>query len=109
MALNSSSKCSLGDVYEQYGLYYHSLDLQKALNYFNLGLKEYIKCESIQDQAEMHYNISCISALLNFPEDIIDHLTIAVELNSKFKEIAREDEDFKSIRNQKLFRNIIEY
>ena len=108
MALNSSSKCSLGDVYEQYGLYYHSLDLSKSLNYFKLGLKEYIKCDSIQDQAEMHYNISCISSQLDFPEEIIEHLTIAVELNSKFKEIAREDEDFRSIKNQDLFRSIIE-
>jgi tetratricopeptide (TPR) repeat protein len=107
MSINSLSKCSLGDVYEQYGLFFHSLDLDKALNYFNLGLEEYIKCESIQDQAEMHYNISCISTLLNFPEDIIKHLTIAVKLNAKFKEIAKEDEDFKSIRNQELFQNLI--
>ena len=108
LALNTLSKCSLGEVYEQYGLYYHPLDLKKSLKYFKLGLKEYIKCDSIQDQAEMHYNISCISSQLNFPDDIIEHLTIAVELNSKFKEIAREDEDFKSIRNQDLFRSIIE-
>jgi len=107
MSINSSFKCSLGDVYEQYGLYYHSLDLEKALNYFNLGLEEYIKCESIQDQAEIHYNISCISSLLNSPENIINHLTIAVELNSKFKEIAKEDDDFKSIRNQDLFKKLI--
>ena len=108
LALNSSLKCSLGDVYEQYGLFYHSLDINEALKYFNLGLEEYIKCDSIQDQAEMHYNISCVSSLLNIPEDIIDHLTKAVELNSKFRDIAREDDDFKSIRNQELFRSIIE-
>ncbi len=108
LAIQHSLKCSLGDVYEQYGLYYHSLDLNKALSYFNLGLDEYIKCDSIQDQAEMHYNISCISSLLNIPEDIIEHLTIAVELNSKFKHIAREDEDFKSVKKQELFQRIIE-
>ena len=108
MALNSSLKCSLGDVYEQYGLFYHSLDLEKALNYFKQGLEEYIKCDSIQDQAEMHYNISCISSLMDSPEEIIEHLTIAVELNSKFKNIAKEDEDFKSIRKLDLFRRIIE-
>ena len=108
LALNSSSKCSLGDVYEQYGLFYHSLDINEALKYFNLGLEEYIKCDSIQEQAEMHYNISCISSLLNIPEDIIEHLTIAVKLNSKFKDIAREDEDFKSVRRQELFKSIIE-
>ncbi len=107
IALNSSLKCSLGDVYEQYGLYYHSIDLNKALQYFNKGLEEYVKCDSIQDQAEIHYNISCISSLLNIPEDIITHLTIAVRINSKFKNIAREDEDFKSIKNQELFRGII--
>ncbi|QEE17021.1 tetratricopeptide repeat protein [Promethearchaeum syntrophicum] len=108
LALNSSSKCSLGDVYEQYGLLYHSLDFEKALSYFKLGLEEYIECDSIQDQAEMHYNIACMSSLMDFPEEIIDHLTIAVELNSKFKIIAKEDEDFKSIRKLDLFRSIIE-
>jgi len=107
MSINSSLKCSLGDVYEQYGLYYHSLDLEKALNYFNLGLEEYLKCESIQDQAEMHYNISCISSLLNSPEDLIKHLTKAVELNTKFKEIAKDDDDFKSVKNQELFKSLI--
>ena len=108
LAIQDSLKCSLGDVFEQYGLFYHSLDLNKAISYFNLGLDEYIKCDSIQDQAEMHYNISCISSLLNIPEDIIEHLTIAVELNSKFKHIAREDEDFKSVKKQELFQRIIE-
>ena len=108
LALNSSLKCSLGDVYEQYGLFYHSLDLNKALQYFNQGLEEYIKCDSIQDQAEIHYNISCISSLMNSPEEIIEHLTIAVKLNSKFKNIAREDDDFKSIRSLDLFQSIIE-
>lgn len=108
IALNTSLKCSLGDVYEQYGLYYHPIDLNKALQYFNQGLEEYIKCDSIQDQAEMHYNISCISSLLNVPEDIIGHLTTAVGINSKFKNIAREDEDFKSIKNQELFRSIVD-
>ncbi len=107
IALKSALKCSLGDVYEQYGLYYHSLDLEKANKYFILGLDEYIKCDSIQDQAEMHYNISCISSLLNSFEDMIDHLTTSIELNSKFKEIAREDEDFKEFKNQELFKNII--
>jgi len=106
IAINNNSPCSLGAVYEQFGLYYHPIDLDLSLKYFKKGLEEFIKCDSIQDQAEMHYNIACVSSLLSIPEEIIDHLSIAVKINSKYKDLAREDEDFKTIRNQDLFRSI---
>jgi len=54
------------------------------------------------------YNKSCACALLNNKKDSLDALTKAIEMNSKFKEMAKTDKDFNNIKDELEFQKLIE-
>jgi tetratricopeptide (TPR) repeat protein len=55
------------------------------------------------DSAGPLYNLACAEARLGEREAALEHLAKAVELNPPFADLAREDEDFESIRDDARF------
>jgi len=58
------------------------------------------------DAANIHYNAGCVEALDGNTEAALDHLTRAVEGRHEFREWAREDEDFASLRENPRFKEL---
>lgn len=54
------------------------------------------------------YNLACVEALAGEPEPAFEHLGRAIALEERFREFARTDEDFASIRNSSEFRDLVE-
>ena len=54
------------------------------------------------------YNLACVEVLKGEPEPALDHLRRAIELEERFREFARTDEDFTSIRDRPEFQAIVE-
>jgi mannose-6-phosphate isomerase-like protein (cupin superfamily) len=54
------------------------------------------------------YNLACAEVLAGEPAPALDHLRRAIELEERFRELARTDEDFDSVRDRKEFRDLVE-
>ena len=59
------------------------------------------------DYASPLYNLACCEALAGMKEDAIGHLRIALERRPSMRELAREDSDFDSIRDEPGFRDLV--
>jgi mannose-6-phosphate isomerase-like protein (cupin superfamily) len=53
------------------------------------------------------YNLACCEALAGHKEDAMEHLRRAIERRSQLKELAREDSDFDSIREEPGFAELV--
>jgi len=53
------------------------------------------------------YNKACLESLRNFKEKSIESLKKAIDLDKKYIEMAKSDEDFDTIRTLKEFKEII--
>jgi tetratricopeptide (TPR) repeat protein len=53
--------------------------------------------------AGSHYNLACTRALNGEPEAAFEHLQIAIDSDPQFAELARDDSDFDSIRDDPRF------
>jgi tetratricopeptide (TPR) repeat protein len=53
------------------------------------------------------YNVACAEALAGRPEDAIEHLRQAIERSEQFRELARDDSDFDSLRDEPAFNELI--
>jgi hypothetical protein len=49
-----------------------------------------------------------LEALVGEPEPALEHLRRSIELEERFREFARTDEDFKSMRDRPEFRELVE-
>jgi len=54
------------------------------------------------------YNLACAEVLAGEPEAALDHLRRAIELEERFREFARTDEDFATVRDRPEFREVVE-
>ena len=54
------------------------------------------------------YNLACVEVLKGEPEPALDHLRRAIELEERFREFARTDEDLASIRDRPEFQALVE-
>jgi tetratricopeptide (TPR) repeat protein len=54
------------------------------------------------------YNLACVETLLGEHDAALEHLGRAIELEERFRELARTDEDFDSIRERSDFRDLTE-
>ena len=62
--------------------------------------------EAIAEQPDfpvLHYELACVEALAGNRDRALDELTIAVDAAERFRERARTDEDFASIRDDPRF------
>jgi tetratricopeptide (TPR) repeat protein len=55
------------------------------------------------DNANMLYNLACAEALTGRADEALRHLDRAIELREQFRELAQNDEDFASIRDDPRF------
>jgi tetratricopeptide (TPR) repeat protein len=88
--------------------------INKALIHMNRG--EYKEAISNYDKvifldpydATPHYNKACAFSRLEMSvDDILPSINKAISLNEKYKEMAKTDEDFESIRKNKQFRELV--
>ena len=54
------------------------------------------------------YNLACVEVLKGEPEPALDHLRRAIELEERFREFARTDEDLASLRDRPEFQALVE-
>jgi hypothetical protein len=71
-------------------------DYDTARRLLEDGLKE-------NDAPVMHYQLACVEALAGNRDRALDELRIAVDGNDRYREAARTDEDFASIRDDPRF------
>jgi hypothetical protein len=53
------------------------------------------------------YNLACCEARLGETDAAFEHLAASIEAEERFKEIARDDDDFESIRDEPRFRELV--
>lgn len=56
-----------------------------------------------KDAPVMHYQLACVEALAGNRDRALDELQVAVDGNERYREAARTDEDFASIRDDPRF------
>lgn len=59
------------------------------------------------EHAGVHYNLACFTGLAGEKEEALEHLRIALELRPTFRESARDDSDFDSIREDPRFGSLV--
>lgn len=59
------------------------------------------------DAGSVLYNLACVETLLGEPEPALEHLSRAIELEERFREFARTDEDFDAIRDRAGFQELV--
>jgi tetratricopeptide (TPR) repeat protein len=107
-AEESNENQGLGEILEQLGLFHHAhQDFEKAHAFFAQALQHFTSCNSKDDIAESHYNLACTANRRHLPEETLDHLAKAIQSRPKYKVLAQNDEDFKSIMNEKLFLDLV--
>ncbi|WP_371804718.1 TPR end-of-group domain-containing protein [Candidatus Lokiarchaeum ossiferum] len=108
-AMISQSKLKIGEAFEQFGLYFHKhKKMELAHTNFKQAVQYLSKTHNNMDLAEAHYNLACTCSVLHLGEDILTHLSQAINLDPKYKQIAKMDEDFTGISTQEVFRNLVE-
>jgi tetratricopeptide (TPR) repeat protein len=81
----------------------------------HLGREEYDRArELLAAGLEAHpvhpgilYNLACLESLTGEPDAALDHLRQAVERDARFREYARDDRDFDSIRDRREFEALV--
>jgi hypothetical protein len=56
-----------------------------------------------KDAPVLHYQLACVEALAGNRERALDELAVAVDANERYREAAKTDEDFASIRDDPRF------
>jgi hypothetical protein len=56
-----------------------------------------------KDAPVLHYQLACVEALSGNRERALDQLAVAVEGNERYRDAAKTDEDFASIRDDPRF------
>ena len=56
-----------------------------------------------EESGDGYYNLACYRALKGNPDGALDALRRAVEMEDRFREMAREDEDFLSLAGDPEF------
>ena len=66
--------------------------------------------ELLKDHPEypgVFYNVACAEALAGRGDDAIEHLRHAIGRSEQFRELAKEDEDFASLRDRPDFKELV--
>jgi tetratricopeptide (TPR) repeat protein len=76
---------------------YEAKDYEGAIRVFERVLVEN------PESAVLLYNLACCEALTGRSDAAVEHLLRAVELEERFRELARTDDDFASVRDRRDF------
>ena len=90
------------DIIFQIGLnFYNNKEVDKALTTF----KKITKLDRKHDGA--WYNVACCSAILGRPKKALDALKKAIDINKGWRDKAKDDKDFESIRDTIEFNEMV--
>jgi tetratricopeptide (TPR) repeat protein len=81
--------------------HYHAGEYDRAIEVFREKLEQH------PDHASGLYNLACCESLSGDTEAAIEHLTRSLELDERFREYARTDEDFAAIRDDPRFASAV--
>jgi tetratricopeptide (TPR) repeat protein len=76
---------------------YEARDYEAAITVFQGVLEEYPRAAGIL------YNLACCESLSGRHESALEHLRQAIEIEERFREYARQDDDFEAIRGRPDF------
>jgi len=76
-------------------------NIKKAAEILKAAVQRY------PDQAVLHYDLACYLALLGEREDALKALERALQLDAGLKELAKKDDDLKSLRNDPRFEKLV--
>ena len=63
--------------------------------------------EGHPEYAGVFYNVACAEALAGRGDDAIEHLRHSIERSERFRELAKDDSDFDSIREEPAFKELV--
>jgi len=63
--------------------------------------------EGHPEYAGVFYNVACAEALAGRSDDAIKHLRHSIERSERFRELAEDDSDFESIREEPAFKELV--
>lgn len=81
--------------------YFATKEYDKALEVLSGALEEY------PGDAGILFNVACAESLLGRSDDAIGHLRQSIETEERFREIAKSDTDFDSIREDSRFKELV--
>jgi mannose-6-phosphate isomerase-like protein (cupin superfamily) len=81
--------------------------LYEAGDYAGAVAKAREVVEANPEYSAPKYNLACCEALAGMTDDAIGHLRSAVQLRPSLRELAKEDSDFDSIRDDPAFRELV--
>jgi tetratricopeptide (TPR) repeat protein len=80
---------------------YEAKDYETAIAVFNRVLEKH------PGAAGTLYNLACCESLVGRGDDAIEHLGRAIEIDERFRELARTDSDFDPIRDDPRVRELV--
>jgi hypothetical protein len=83
--------------------YFAAIPLSAAGDHAGAATVIRVALERDPDNPSVLYNLACAETLAGDTEAAIEHLTHAVQLDSKYAALARDDSDFDSIRDDPRF------
>jgi tetratricopeptide (TPR) repeat protein len=81
--------------------HYRAKEYDRAIEIFGQALERH------PDNPSGLYNLACCESLSGRPDEAIEHLTRAVELNEPFREYAKTDSDFDPVRDDPRFAALV--
>ncbi|WP_457559086.1 tetratricopeptide repeat protein [Candidatus Harpocratesius sp.] len=87
---------------------YKKRNYEKAQEFFLKSLENFQLSNYNRHLGEIYYNLACVSACLHLPEDVLIYLEKAVNLNPKFRKLAKKDKDFHGLHQNELFLRLVE-
>jgi tetratricopeptide (TPR) repeat protein len=90
-----------GEAIGEFWPLYEAKDYEGALAVVEQGLAEF------PGNALAHYNVACMKNLLGHPDAALENLRIAVEAWPDYREHARGDDDFTSLRDDARFQELV--
>ena len=79
----------------------------KRIGRLNLAIEALQEALEVdENQAIVHYNLACYWSLAGNVEAALDHLATALGIDSKYRDLAAEENDFDAIRQHPGFREL---
>ena len=98
-----------GQAYEPHGweVWSQLQPLFQAGEYERVADRGKTLLEGHPEYTGVFYNVACAEALAGRKEDALEHLRHAIAGSERFRELARDDSDFDSLRDQPAFKELV--
>ena len=98
-----------GQAYEPHGweVWSQLQPLFQAGEYDQVADRGKALLEGHPEYTGVFYNVACAEALAGRKEDALEHLRHAIAGSERFRELARDDSDFDSLRDQPAFKELV--